>query len=362
MVKSNERLTRLRAEMAANGIDLLAVGPTANMRYLLGFAPYPDERLTLLLVRQDDARIVVPSVNAENVAAGTDLPLVIWQDEDGPGDAVRDALAARAVDALAIDGATRSDFLLPLLEIAAPMRVISAGGLLGALRERKSPAEVEALVRVAAQADRAMAAAVAACVPGATEAEVAWAAERAFRLDGAEQVQFTLVASGPNGAFPHHHSGPRKLQVGDAIVVDIGATLDGYQSDITRTVYLGEPPEAVARAYEAVLAANVAGRGAVRPGVTAGDVDRATRAVLEEAGLGEFFVHRTGHGIGLEVHEPPWIIAGSEVVLEEGMTFSIEPGVYLPGEYGIRVEDIVAVTADGVRTLTGYDHGLVVKG
>jgi Xaa-Pro aminopeptidase len=229
------------------------------------------------------------------------------------------------------------------------------------LRMRKSPDEIEALARAAAQADLAMQAAMDACRPGVTEAEVAWAAEAAFRQDGAEQVTFTLVASGPNGAYPHHHSAERRLQKGDAIIIDIGASLDGYKSDITRMVYLGEPAHEFLKAHAVVDEANRQALSAVRPGLTAGEIDRLARGRLEEGGYGPYFVHRTGHGIGLEVHEPPWIMAGEPTVLEEGMVFSVEPGVYLVGQFGVRVEDIAAVTGSGVRNLTGFDHALVIK-
>ncbi|RME85347.1 MAG: peptidase M24 family protein, partial [Caldilineae bacterium] len=262
---------------------------------------------------------------------------------------------------LAFDGATRADFLMPLLEVAQPDRVMPAAGLIAPLRARKSADEIEALQRAAAQADRAMQAAVDACEPGITEAEVAWITEAAFRKDGAQKVEFTLIASGPNGAFPHHHSGSRKLQKGDAVIIDIGASLDGYVSDITRQVFLGEPPAEYLRVYDAVLAANQAGRAAVRPGVAAQEVDRAARGVLTDAGYGEYFVHRTGHGLGMEVHEPPWIMEGNEETLDIGMVFSVEPGVYLPGRFGVRIEDIVVVTETGVRNLTGFQHELVIK-
>ena len=151
------------------------------------------------------------------------------------------------------------------------------------------------------------------------------------------------------------------MQVGEAVVLDMGASLDSYLSDITRMVFLGEPPAEFLKAYEAVLAANERGRAAVKPGVTAHRVDQVARSTLAAAGYGDYFIHRTGHGLGLEIHEPPYIMAGNEQLLEEGMVFSVEPGVYLPGRFGIRIEDIVAVTGTGVRTLTGFDHKLVVK-
>jgi len=356
------RTENLRAHMQDAGVDLIAVGPTANMRYLAGFVPHPDERLCLLLISPGAVRAVVPKLNAEEWSAHINLPLHTWADDEGPGEALEAALSGLTpVNKLAIDGAMRADFLLPLMGATQPGATIPVEALIAPLRARKSAEEIEGLARAAAQADRAMAAAVDACRPGVSEAEVAWVAEEAFRLDGAEEVCFTLVASGPNGAYPHHHSGERLLGEGDAIVLDIGASLDGYKSDITRMVFLGEPPAEFLEAYDAVLEANTQGRAAVKPGVTAQEVDQAARSALEARGYGEYFIHRTGHGLGLETHEPPYIMAGNQQPLETGMTFSVEPGVYFPDQFGIRIEDIVAVTESGVRTLTGFDHQLVVK-
>ncbi len=291
----------LRAQMVAAHIDLVAVGPTTNMRYLLGFSPHPDERLCLLLVTAAGAGVVVPALNADQLAEHTDLPLFRWSDEDGPDAALRGTLqAARHRGRLAVDGTTRADFILPLLEQLEPEGVISAGDLFTPLRQRKSAEEIELLAAAAAQADRAMAAGAAACRPGASEADVAWAIEAAFRQDGAETVDFAIVASGPNGAFPHHHAGPRCLQAGDAIVLDIGATRLGYKSDITRMVCLGQPGEDVRRAYAAVLAANERGRAAVRPGATTGDVDRAARGRADRGRLRRLLhtPHRPWPGAG----------------------------------------------------------------
>lgn len=361
MTDTRKRLADLQAAMQAAQVDLAAIGPTANMHYLLGFTPHADERLCLLLVSAGEASLVVPALNADDVAARTELPLHRWPDAEGPNRALTQALAGRSVDKLAIDGAMRADFLLPLQALTTPQETGAVEPLLAPLRARKSAEEVERLARAAAQADRAMQAAIDACWPGITEREVAWAAEQAFRQDGAEKVTFTLVASGPNGAYPHHHTGSRPLQAGEPVIIDIGATLDGYQSDITRTIFLGDPPPEFRQAYEAVLLANQQGRAAVKPDVPAQAIDQAARSRLEAAGYGDYFIHRTGHGLGLEVHEPPWIMAGNDQLLAEGMVFSVEPGVYLPDRFGIRIEDIVAVTTAGVRTLTGFDHALVVK-
>ncbi|GAB4531055.1 MAG: Xaa-Pro peptidase family protein [Anaerolineae bacterium] len=362
MTEFDKRIEGLRANMQEAGVDLVAIGPTANMRYLAGFAPHPDERPCLLLISPQAVQAVVPKLNAEEWSAHVDLPLHAWADHEGPEDALKAALSGIGrVRKLAVDGAMRADFLLPLQAATQPEVSIPAEALIAPLRACKSADEIEALARAAAQADRAMQAAVDACIAGVSETQVAWAAEEAFRLDGAEEVCFTLVASGPNGAYPHHHSGGRLLGKGDAIILDIGASLDGYKSDITRMVFLGEPPAEFLEAYQAVLEANTAGRAAVAPGVLAQEVDRVTRSTLEARGLGEYFIHRTGHGLGLEVHEAPYIMAGNGQPLEKGMTFSVEPGVYFPGKFGIRIEDIVAVTEEGARTLTGFDRQLVVK-
>ena len=237
----------------------------------------------------------------------------------------------------------------------------SADPLVGQLRERKDADEVEILAQAAKQADIAMQAAMNACRVGATEAEVAQAVQKAFRESGAESADFFIVGAGANGAFPHHHSSATRLKQGDAIVIDIGATHRGYKSDITRMVHLGKPTQEFTKAYEAVLDANQRAMAMVKPGVKAEEIDRAARGALESAGLGQYFTHRTGHGLGLDGHETPWIMDGNATVLEEGMVFSIEPGVYFPGKYGIRIEDIVVVTANGVRNLTGFDHALVMK-
>ena len=374
MTEFERRLHGLRASMSVQRVDLVAIGPTANMCYLAGFVPHADERLCLLLISTQSVQAVVPKLNAEEwmarrqqatgsqQATGGQLPVHTWADEHGPDAALKQTLANLGrVKRLAVDGAMRADFLLPLLAATGAPETVSAEALIGPLRARKSAPEIDALARAAAQADRAMQAAVDACQPGVSESQVAWAAEAAFRMDGAQEVCFTLVAAGPNGAYPHHHSSQRRLKRGDAIILDIGASLDGYKSDITRVVFLGAPPREFRRAYEAVLAANTRGRAAVRPGVTAQQVDHATRSSLEAQGYGEHFIHRTGHGLGLEVHEAPYITATNEQPLEIGMVFSVEPGVYLPGQFGVRIEDVVVVTDAGERTLTGFDHQLIVK-
>jgi Xaa-Pro aminopeptidase len=362
MSQSKERLAKLQSQLGAQSVDLAAMGPTANMRYLLGFAPHPDERVCLLLVTPNDVKMVVPVLNKEEVVAHTEnIQMVSWADVDGPQAALRQALGTQKFSAVAFDGGTRADFLMALQANVGGAKISSADTLIAPLRERKGADEIQILAEAAHQADVAMQAAVDACRVGATEAEVAEAVQKSFRQSGAESADFFIVGAGANGAFPHHHSSATKLKAGDAIVIDIGATHRGYKSDITRMVHLGKPTQEFMTAYDAVLQANQRAMAAVKPGVKAEEIDRTGRSVLESAGLGKYFTHRLGHGLGLDGHETPWIMKGNATVLEEGMVFSIEPGVYFPGRYGIRIEDIVVVTANGVRNLTGFDHALVVK-
>lgn len=357
-----QRIENLKVQMAKAGLDLVAISTAPNLRYFSGFVPHLDERFNALLISQSEVVWVAPELNREQIEAHVQFPLVSWRDDEGPQAAIRQALQRLGNPrSLGIDGAARADILLRLQEIAQPHSSQSADGIIALLRQVKSADEIEKLARAAAQADRAVQVAMEACRVGVSEREVAWTIEAFFRQDGAEQVDFTLVASGPNGAFPHHHYSDRVLQAGDAVIIDIGATLDGYKSDITRMVYLGEPSAEFLHAYEAVHQANLAARSKVKAGVSAQEIDRAARTSLREQGLAEFFVHRTGHGIGLDIHEPPYIMEGNEVPLERGMTFSIEPGVYLVGKYGIRIEDIVAVTDQGVQVLSQTPHDLVVK-
>jgi Xaa-Pro aminopeptidase len=361
---SAERINRLQAQMVQARVDVVAIAPTANMRYLLGFAPLADERLCALLVTPQATRFVVPTVNADQVEAHTGMPAVRWSDAAGPVKALAQALAEldlKPNGVLAADDTMRADVLLTLQEAIHPARSVVAGTLMTALRVCKSETEIEKLAQAAALTDQALLAGAAACQPGATEREIATAIANYYQANGAESVDFTIVASGPNSAFPHHETGERRLQPGDTVILDIGATLAGYKSDITRVVHLGEPSDEVKAAYQAVQEANRRGREAAVAGAQAREVDRAARQAIEQAGYGPLFTHRTGHGLGLEAHEPPWITAEIETVLEPGMVFSVEPGVYLPSKFGIRIEDIVVVTEGACRCLTRLEHDLIIN-
>jgi Xaa-Pro aminopeptidase len=346
------------------GLDLVALAPSDNLRYVLGFAPHYDERACMLLVTPASAAVLMPSLNAEQAAGDApELELVTWSDDAGPTDALHRTLAtvgANGVGRAGIDPEMRADHLLLLQEAIPGTSCVSAEIAVRPLREVKSEGELRLLQAAADAGDAAMRAAFAACRPGATELQVADAAAAAFRAEGCEEVVFTIVGAGPNGAFPHYHAGHQQLAVGDAIVIDIGARRDGYMCDITRMVVVGEPSPRHLEVHRAVEAAVQAGLAAARPGATCHEVDAAARGAIEDAGFGKYFVHRTGHGLGISTHEPPWIMRGENVELKVGMVHSIEPGIYLPGEFGVRLEEIVHVTEEGCERLSSLPRDLQV--
>ena len=348
------RLSALRARMATTGTDLIALGPGPNMHWALGFHTHPDERPCLLMVTADKAGFLMPILNAADARARSDLPMWTWADADGPDDALQHALAdlgASTARKVAVDETMRADFALLLLGALPQARHSFAHESLGALRVCKDTAEQDDLRMNAAIDDAAMQAVFAALRPGMTEADLAAVALQVFKDHGASPL-FTIVGAGPNGAYPHHHTGETVLQDGDAIVIDIGARKGAFSSDITRMAVIGTPPADYARVHAIVEAAVQAALAACKPGAFARDVDRAARKVITAAGYGEYFVHRTGHGMGLEGHEPPYLSESSLTVLEPGMVFSIEPGIYLTGRFGVRLEDIVILQPDGPEVLS----------
>ena len=360
----DSRVQALQKEMTANGVDLVAIAPSANNVYLTGFKPFGDERPCVLFITPTSKAYIVPELNADQVEAHTDYKVIRWKDADGPQAAFKQALAGLGetnAACLAVDNTMRSDFLLLVHELTKPEKMIPANDLISPLRLCKSAEEVALMKTSARLADEALLAGVEACRPGVSEKDVADTIGSYFRRHGADEVSFVLVASGPNGAFPHHEVSNRVLQAGDVVILDIGASLDNYQSDITRVVSLGEPSEEVLKVYNVVRAANEAGRKAARAGALAKDVDLAARDVITKAGYGLNYLHRTGHGIGLEVHEGPWITSTSETVLKPGMAFSVEPGIYLQDRFGIRIEDIVVATDGECNRLTGLPHDLYIK-
>ena len=358
------RLTAAAAATADAGLAGLVITPGYDLRYLVGSRAQTFERLTaLVLPAAGEPTIVVPRLELAslNESAITELGLTVrdWVDGDDPYRLVGDALGG-APAAAAVTDSMPALHLLPLAGVLGVLPVLATDVMRG-LRMVKQPAEIDALRKAGAAIDRVHARVPEFLVPGRTEADVAADIAEAIVAEGHSEVAFVIVGSGPHGADPHHGYSDRELQVGDIVVVDIGGSYEpGYHSDSTRTYSIGEPSSDVAQQYSTLQRAQRAAFDAVRPGVTAEQVDAAARDVLVEAGLGEYFVHRTGHGIGLSVHEEPYIVAGNDLTLAAGMAFSIEPGIYFPGRWGARVEDIVIVTEDGALSVNNRPHELIV--
>jgi Xaa-Pro aminopeptidase len=357
-----ERMRTLTARGAEGEIDAVVVAPSPDMVYLMGYDPMQMERPTLLILRQDrEPSLVVPELEralASDAPSAPGVRMIGWRDSEDPYAIAAAGLTGAA--RIAIADRTWATHVLALQRELPDARFEPASPLIGRLRAVKEPDELAALRRAARGADEAFRQICTMKFQGRREDEVAADLADLLVQNGHARADFTIVASGPNAASPHHEPTGRTILPRDAVVMDFGGELGGYFSDTTRTVVVGAAPEGFDRVYDAVQRAQEAACDAVRPGVTCQEVDRAARRVITDAGFGERFIHRTGHGIGLEVHEPPYIIEGNEWVLAPGTTFSVEPGVYLEGSFGVRIEDIVAVTDVGVERLNRSTRSLQV--
>lgn len=354
------RLDRLRRLMDARSVDALLVSVGADLPYFTGYEAMPLERLTMLVVTAArPAVLVVPELEAPRVVTQAGVFEVRpWEETEDPVGIVTGLLDR--VGSVAVGDQTWATFVLDLQRRLPDVRFDVASQVTGELRMRKETAELDALRRAARAADRVADRLRQLRFSGTSEAGLSRLVAGMTLEEGHQTAGFSIVASGPNGASPHHEATERVIEDGDAVVVDFGGKLDGYCSDTTRTFHVGKPTPEYRRIFAVLQEAQAAAVDAVRPGIVAQDVDRAARKIIERAGYGEFFIHRTGHGIGLEAHEHPYIVEGNHQELEPGMTFSIEPGVYLPGRFGMRIEDIVAVTDSGVERLNGSDRSLAV--
>jgi Xaa-Pro aminopeptidase len=360
------RVERVRARMAEVGVDALLLSLGADLPWLTGYTAMPLERLTMLVLRGDrpaPATLVVPRLEAPRV---TPQPGVLsihpWDETDDPIAVVAEIVGdARR---LAVSDRTWATFVLRLQDRLPHATWTAASTVTGPLRAVKEPGEVDALARAAAAADRVAAQLLAGEIPlvGRTEADISRDIGDRLLTEGHQAVNFAIVGSGPNSASPHHEPGERRVGPGDPVVCDFGGTLDGYCSDITRTVFIGPPPADFVEVYRVVQEAQARGVRAASAGTACEAVDVAARAHIEAAGYGEFFVHRTGHGIGREEHEDPYLVAGNRLPLEPGHAFSVEPGIYLPDRFGVRIEDIVVVGDDGPVALNRADHDLAIVG
>ena len=357
-VDDANRLNRIRRTLDSEGFAALCLSPGDDMRYALGFTPPYDERLDFLIVGEAGAALVVPGVNA--TAARTRLAeagveVLDWADDQGPQTALRQALRVATggdkAGAVLVSDDARYDHARRLAEVLQPERVDLASRVMRGLRLIKDDDEMRRLRISAGIADQAMEAGFRAIRRGMTETELSDAIRAAFVEAGADQASFMMAAYGPGAAEPHHHPGSARIAEGP-ITLDIGCRGAGYASDMTRMAYVGTPDDEFLKVHEIVYQARLAGERAAKVGSPCSAVDRAARGVIEEAGYGQYFVHRTGHGIGVSTHEPPSMMAGDETPLAPGMAFSIEPGIYLPGRFGVRIEDVAVMHADGPEILS----------
>lgn len=345
--------------MSSAGVDVLLASLGSDLPYLTGYTAMPSERLTMLVVPvAGDATLVIPELEAPRVAEGSPCAVRPWGELEDPVALV--ASLCDGAESIAIGDQAWATFLLRLQTALPGARFSSATPLTAPLRMRKEPEELARLRAAGAAADRVAAQIPSLTFAGKTESDLGRQIAELTVAEGHDRATFTIIASGPNGASPHHETSSRRIEAGDAVVIDFGGSLGGYQSDTTRTFHVGEPSEDVAAGFAVLREAQAAGVAAVRPGVSAASVDAATRRLIDDAGYGQYFIHRTGHGIGLDGHEEPYIIEGNDIALEPAMTFSVEPGIYVPGRFGMRIEDIVAVTDDGVENFNTSNHDLVV--
>ena len=357
MERYRRRLEKLQQAMLREGVDVYLAATQVNMQYLSGFSEPPLERLMFLLVSQQGEPVwFTPTLSATSTAtnpAGWQTRYV-WHDSDGPSRALEACTRDYDLETatIAVDDEMPAAFLLRLQE-ALPAALFRAGGeLMGSVRAVKDAEELRCMREAARLTDDALASGLERCMEGYSEWAVAIAIQRAL-FDMGSKLAFGIpvVASGEMSAMPHHTTSQRALQKGDIVVIDFGGVYEGYCSDITRVACVGRASDDARAVYEIVYEAHMRARETAKPGAPAREVDRAARAVIEKAGYGDYFVHRTGHGIGLSVHEPPYLAQTYDGILEVGHCFTIEPGIYIPGKFGVRIENVYTVTEHGCESL-----------
>jgi Xaa-Pro aminopeptidase len=360
-----DRLERAAAEAGARGIDALLITPSPDYTYLLGYPAPALERLTCLLLPASGTptlvlpRLEEPLARHQLGSLAETLEIRAWDETEDPFRLVRAGLKGSALR-VGVQDQMWARFVLRLRAALDPIELVEAGPSMSALRRIKSPDEIDRLREAARAADQAMLAITAEQLSGRTEAEVSRHIAELLLAAGHQAAPFAIVASGPNAASPHHHAGDRVIGAGDAIVLDIGGSRDGYASDTSRTAFVGSPPHEFASLYEVLREAQASACRAVRPGIAASAIDRAARSIIADAGYGELFIHRTGHGIGLETHEDPYIVDGNDEPLRPGHAFSVEPGIYVAGRWGARIEDIVVCTESSGERLNTTSTDLYI--
>ena len=355
------RMERATAQASVAGLTGLLVTPGPDLLYFTGYQPIAiTERITMLALQASrDPAMIVPVLerpDAESAPGSGALSLSDWTDGTDPYAATTGLLEPNGT--YAISDSAWAMHVLGLQQALPETTYLSMTSTLPMVRAVKDADELERLAAAGAAADESFERISATRFAGRREREIAAELAGFLRDTGHSEVDFTVVGSGANGANPHHEMSERTIEEGDMVVLDFGGIKDGYGSDTTRTVHVGEPTDEERNVYEIVRQAQQTAFEAVQPGVACQDVDRAARQVITDAGYGDYFIHRTGHGIGLTTHEPPYMVEGETRALEPGMCFSIEPGIYLPGRFGVRIEDIVTVTEEGGRRFNNTSHEL----
>ena len=358
-----DRIASVARSLHNSGKDAIFITPSADLRYLTGYDALPLERLTCLAIKSDGTSwLTVPALERPSAlahgVADIGIELLSWQETQDPYAQLLDAVSPTS--SLLVNNSMWVEKAFGL-QAAAGINVSLAGKLLSDIREVKTAKEIEFLHEAGHAIDKVHENMHKWLRPGRTEREVGKDIAEAILAAGHVTVDFVIVASGPNGASAHHELSDRVISVGEPVVVDIGGTMpSGYCSDCTRMYVCGQPPQDFVEHFQVLLSAQEAARMHAAPGVTCESVDEAARNVLESAGLGEYFVHRTGHGIGMQTHEEPYIVSGNKTLLVPGHAFSIEPGFYMPDKFGARIEDIVTCTTDGIKSANNTSRELVV--
>ena len=355
------RRDRASAALRGRGLAALLLSPGSDLAYLSGYRIFGSERLTCLVLAADGtATLVVPTLESPRAKhAAPDLPQLTWEETEDPYAKVASLVAGKGD--VAVADQMWALFTLRLQKAMSGRGFQLASTITRELRMRKDRFELDALRAVSAEADRAFAKIVTREFSGKREREIGAELAALLKEQGHDEVTFTIVASGANGASPHHETGERRIGKGDAVVLDFGGTHAWYCSDITRTVHVGTPDPETVKVHDAVRRSQAAGYAAAETGAPAESVDAAARRVIEDAGYGKYFIHRTGHGIGLDGHEHPYLVSGNREKLEPGMAFSIEPGIYLPGRFGVRIEDVAIIGDAGTaEALNNADRSLAL--
>lgn len=358
-----DRMDRARRRMHEAAIDVLLVSVGRDLPYLTGYEAMPLERLTMLVLpKEGDATLVVPRLEAPRVVERPGVfTLLPWSETQDPVGLV--AGLAGNPSTVAIGDTMWARFLVDLLTHwpSSSTRYVRSTEVMNSLRMRKDTGEIAALAAAGYAVDKIAAELQAGHIPlaGRTEAEISADIGARIIAEGHQRVNFAIVAAGENAASPHHHSGQRVVHEGDIVLCDFGGTMNGYCSDITRCVFLGDPPAEIAEAYAVLHEAQHAAVQAGTVGTPCEEVDRVARRIIAAAGYGDYFMHRTGHGIGMEEHEDPYMVEGNALPLEAGHAYSVEPGIYMPGRWGMRLEDIVVATELGPLVVNDANHALV---